>query len=100
MSAHNFGTAVDTGWQRVDKDGNPVGDPYVKNLQSLKKKLAVKGPNGNEREIWWQGVSKLPQEWWHYGDTNLPAKYKEHAKRVGSLYVNQNECMSKKRSKM
>ena len=99
-SAHNFGTAVDTGWQRVDKDGNPVGDPYVKNLQVLKKKQAVKGPNGNEREIWWQGVNKLPQEWWHYGDTTLPAKYKDHAKRVGSLYVNLNECMSKKRSKM
>lgn len=99
-SAHNFGMAVDTGWQRVDQNGEPTGAPYVKNLQSLKKKLAVKGPNGNEREIWWQGVSKLPQEWWHYGDTNLNAKYREHAKRVGSLYVNLGECISEKRSKL
>ena len=99
-SAHNFGTAVDTGWQRVDRKGEPTGKPYVKNLQVLRKKLAVKGPNGNEREIWWQGVNKLPQEWWHYGDTTLNARFRENAKRVGSLYVNSGDCISVKRSKL
>ena len=99
-SAHNFGTAVDTGWQRVDENGEPIGEPYVKNLQALDKKKAVKGPHGNEREIWWQGVNKLPQEWWHYGDTLLASEYREHAKRVGALYVNTGECLSEKRSKM
>ena len=99
-SAHNFGTAVDTGWQRVDQNGKPVGEPYVKNLQALDKKKAAKGPNGNEREIWWQGVNKLPQEWWHYGDNTLNAKFRSHARRIGSLYVNQGECISEKRSKL
>ena len=99
-SAHNFGMAVDTGWQKVNKKGEPVGKPSVKNLQELNKKAAVKGPNGNRRESWWQGVNKLPQEWWHYGDSVLPAGYRTHAKRVGSLYVNLEECPSMKRSKM
>lgn len=99
-SAHNFGMAVDTGWQLADENGDPVGEPYVKNLQNLDKKKAVKGPHGNEAEVWWEGVSKLPQEWWHYGDTLLKSDFREHAKRVGSLYVNQHECASMKRSKM
>ena len=99
-SAHNFGMAVDTGWQRVNENGEPVGEPYVKNLQALDKKKAVKGPHGNEREIWWQGVNKLPQEWWHYGDTLLTGEYREHARRVGALYVNTGECLSEKRSRL
>ncbi len=97
-SAHNFGMAVDTGWQRVNEDGEPVGEPYDKNLQELDKKKAVKGPRGNSAEIWWQGVHKLPQEWWHYGDTNLDKEYRSHANRVAELYVNQAECLSAKRS--
>lgn len=97
-SAHNFGTAVDTGWQRVNGKGEPVGEPYVKNLQELDKKKAVKGPRGNSAEIWWQGVHKLRQEWWHYGDTNLDKEYRSHAKRVAELYVNQGDCLSAKRS--
>ena len=97
-SAHNFGMAVDTGWQRVNEDGEPVGEPYDKNLQELDKKKAVKGPRGNSAEIWWQGIHKLPQEWWHYGDTNLDKEYRSHAKRVAELYVNQAECLSAKRS--
>ena len=99
-SAHNFGTAVDTGWQQVNKDGEPVGDPYVRNLQALDKKKAVKGPRGNSSEVWWQGVNKLPQEWWHYGDTTLPPEFRDNAKRVGSLYVNLKPCTSMKRSKL
>lgn len=99
-SAHNFGMAVDTGWQLADENGDPIGDPYDKNLQELDKKKAVKGPRGNEHELWWEGVNKLPQEWWHYGDTLLNADYREHARRVGSLYVNRHECASTKRSKL
>lgn len=99
-SAHNFGMAVDTGWQRVDGEGDPIDNPYDKNLQELDKKKAVKGPRGNASEIWWQGVPKLAQEWWHYGDGTLRPKFKENAKRVGSLYVNQSECLSDKRSKL
>lgn len=99
-SAHNFGMAVDTGWQKVDKDGNPVGKPYVKNLQALRKKAAVKGPNGNRRESWWEGVGKLAQEWWHYGDTTLNPSYRDAAKRVATLYVNQKPCISDKRSRL
>ena len=99
-SAHNFGMAVDTGWQKVDKDGNPVGKPFVKNLQALRKKAAVKGPNGNRRESWWEGVGKLAQEWWHYGDTTLNTSYRDAAKRVATLYVNQKPCISDKRSRL
>ena len=99
-SAHNFGMAVDTGWQAVNEKGEPIGKPYVKNLQALDKKKAVKGPRGNTSEIWWEGVNKLPQEWWHYGDATLKPEFKDHAKRVGSLYVNLRDCRSEKRSKL
>ncbi len=99
-SAHNFGMAVDTGWQLMDEKGELVGEPYDKNLQVLDKKKAVKGPRGNEHEIWWEGVNKLQQEWWHYGDSFLDGAYTEQAKRVGSLYVNQSPCASMKRSKI
>lgn len=99
-SAHNFGTAVDTGWQNADKDGKPFGEPFVRNLQALDKKKAVRGPHGNSSEIWWEGVNKLPQEWWHYGDTSLKPEFRENAKRTGSLYVNQKDCLSVKRSEM
>lgn len=99
-SAHNFGFAVDTGWQEVDKSGNPVGQPYTLNLQALDRKLAVRGPHGNQREPWWDGVNKLVQEWWHYGDTNLRPAYRAHAERVGSLYVNLGEPISRKRSRL
>ena len=99
-SAHNFGMAVDTGWQLVDENGEPTGEPYDKNLQVLDKKKAVKGPRGNEHEVWWEGVNKLQQEWWHYGDSYLDQNYIEQARRVGSLYVNQHPCASMKRSKL
>lgn len=99
-SAHNFGMAVDTGWQLVDENGEPTGEPYDKNLQVLDKKKAVKGPRGNEHEVWWEGVNKLQQEWWHYGDSYLDQDYSEQARRVGTLYVNQHPCASMKRSKL
>lgn len=99
-SAHNFGMAVDTGWQLMNEDGELTGEPYDKNLQVLNKKKAVQGPRGNEHEVWWEGVNKLQQEWWHYGDSFLDADYREQAKRVGSLYVNQKPCASNKRSKL
>ena len=99
-SAHNFGMAVDTGWQLMNEDGELTGEPYDKNLQVLNKKKAVQGPRGNEHEVWWEGVNKLQQEWWHYGDSFLDADYREQAKRVGSLYVNQKPCASVRRSKL
>lgn len=99
-SAHNFGLAVDTGWQKVDEDGKPVGEPYARNLQALDRKLALKGPNGNSHEVWWTGVSKLRQEWWHYGDGMLKAGFREHARRAAVLYVNQKDCPSAKRSSL
>jgi|GEM_PF-4225276 len=99
-SAHNFGFAVDCGWQNVNAAGKPAGEPYVQNLQALDKRQAVSGPNGNRAESWWAGVHKLPQEWWHYGDTTLRSGYSDAAKRVGSLYVNQKKCASRKRSRL
>ena len=99
-SAHNFGLAVDTGWQKIGKNGQPEGEPQVKNLHVLNKKAAIDGPNGNRAESWWEGVPKLRQEWWHYGDGALKAGYREQAKRVAGLYVNEKECISKKRSQM